>query len=250
VIHLTGGCSGSREATITVHDPALYAATVLSETMAANGIKITGKIGRDRSIRAKLLSKGNADSYKLLAMHETPLLAVIAHANKESQNLYAESLCKRTGFAANGASGSWANGAAVASAFLKRLNVDPTNFRFDDGCGLSHENRVSARAIVRILEYNFYGKNRDAYIATLPIAGQDGTLEKRFKGSDLRGRVYAKTGFIEGVSALGGYLKGKDDRWYAFSILMNGLPKLTNSRAKELQEQIVKAIDNSGAETR
>jgi D-alanyl-D-alanine carboxypeptidase/D-alanyl-D-alanine-endopeptidase (penicillin-binding protein 4) len=66
----------------------------------------------------------------------------------------------------------------------------------------------------------------------------DGTLDKRFL-DDLRGRVFAKSGFVNGVSCLSGYIKTRDDQWYAFSILMNGV----GYGAKQLQEKIVKAID-------
>ena len=78
---------------------------------------------------------------------------------------------------------------------------------------------------------------------SLGVAGIDGTLLNRFKNSDLRERVFAKTGYIDAVSALSGYLKTSDNHWYAFSILMNNLPAGTNPTAKEMQEKIVKAID-------
>lgn len=247
VILLTGGCSRTLETSVTVHDPSMYAATVLAETLKRRGIKLSGKVLRDRSIRPKL-ARSDPD-YKLLLMHETTLIDAVTHANKESQNLYTESFCKRLGASMTGQSGSWKNGTEANAAFLTKLGVDVSGFVLDDGCGLSHENRISADAFIRILERDFYGRNRDAYIATLPVAGRDGTLKERFKRSDLRGRVFAKTGFIDTVSALSGYLKAKDGRFYAFSILMNGLPRKTNSRAKELQEAIVKAIDNNTAST-
>jgi D-alanyl-D-alanine carboxypeptidase/D-alanyl-D-alanine-endopeptidase (penicillin-binding protein 4) len=80
---------------------------------------------------------------------------------------------------------------------------------------------------------------------SLAIAGQDGTFEHRFRNSDLRGRVYGKSGYVNAVSSISGYLKAKDDNWYAFSILMNNLPFRTNNTAKELQERIVEAIDGN-----
>jgi len=94
-----------------------------------------------------------------------------------------------------------------------------------------------------VLEYNFASRNRDQFMSSLAVGGRDGTLDNRFK--ELRGRVLAKTGYIANVSALSGYLKGRDDRWYAFSILMNGVPGGANARAKQLQESIVKAIDSN-----
>ena len=111
-----------------------------------------------------------------------------------------------------------------------------------DGCGLSKKNGISANAIARVLAHDFSSRNRDIFIQSLSVAGQDGTLDNRFKDSDLRGRVMGKSGFINGVSALSGFVHAKDDRWYAFSILMNGVGDVAT--CKQLQERIVKAIDN------
>ena len=71
----------------------------------------------------------------------------------------------------------------------------------------------------------------------------DGTLDDRFRGTDLRGRVIGKSGFVNGVSCLSGFLHAKDGQAYAFSILMNGIPDKSNSGAKFLQERIVRAVD-------
>jgi D-alanyl-D-alanine carboxypeptidase/D-alanyl-D-alanine-endopeptidase (penicillin-binding protein 4) len=126
-------------------------------------------------------------------------------------------------------------------AFLRKIGVEDGALRLDDGSGLSHQNRVTADALIRVLEYNWYGRNRDAFLATLAVGGQDGTLERRFKNG-LRGRVFAKTGYIDTVGALSGYVRARDDQWYAFSILINNLPHRTNP--KEAQEEIVKTICN------
>jgi D-alanyl-D-alanine carboxypeptidase/D-alanyl-D-alanine-endopeptidase (penicillin-binding protein 4) len=83
---------------------------------------------------------------------------------------------------------------------------------------------------------------------SMGIAGVDGRyLKNRFAGTDLRGRVLLKSGFVNNVSGISGYLHAKDGLWYAFSILMNGIPDGSNSGAKTLQERIVKALDASVA---
>jgi D-alanyl-D-alanine carboxypeptidase/D-alanyl-D-alanine-endopeptidase (penicillin-binding protein 4) len=167
----------------------------------------------------------------------------LARANKDSVNLYAESLCKRLGHEASGQSGSWENGTAAVGAFLRKAGVADAEFKLDDGSGLSKQNAVSPHALVRVLAHDFCGKNRDTFVNSLSIAGVDGTLDDRFRGSDLRRRVIGKSGFVEGVSCLTGLLKAKDGEWYAFSIMMNGVPHGGTSVAKALQEKIVKAID-------
>jgi D-alanyl-D-alanine carboxypeptidase/D-alanyl-D-alanine-endopeptidase (penicillin-binding protein 4) len=228
---------------VTIHDPPMYAGTVLAETLAASGIKIRGHVRRDRTLRAER-EKGGA-GWSILAIHETPLLTVIARANKDSMNLYAESLCKRLGFATTGQSGSWQNGTAAVGQFLKTAGVGDTEFKLDDGCGLSKENVISPHAIIRVLAYDYHSANRQKFIETLSIGGIDGTLEDRFRGTDLKGRVFGKSGYVVGVRSLSGYLRAKDGHFYAFSILMNKVPE--DGTPKPLQERIVKAIDDHAA---
>ena len=176
-------------------------------------------------------------------MHETPLSQVLGRANKDSINLYAECLCKRLGFAVTHQSGSWENGTAAVGAFLQKAGVDESEFHLDDGSGLSKQNHISPSAITKVLMYDYFSDNRQVFINSLSVAGADGTLERRFANSDLRGRVFGKSGFVKGVSSLSGFLEAKDGNWYAFSILMNGIPELSNSAIKPLQEAIVRAVD-------
>lgn len=248
----TRGSSPTVQA-VTIHDPPMYAATVLAETLAARGVRVTGQVKRDRTIRAQTQQVGRqgpfaAPQFGLVAVHETPLPAVLARCNKDSMNLYAESLCKRLGFAATGgASGSWENGTAAVGAYLKSIGIAEAEFRLDDGSGLSKENAISAHALTTVLIRDFYGKGRETFLASLSVAGSDGTLEDRFRGehADLRGRVIGKSGYVNGVRSLSGFLKAKDDRWYAFSILMNKTPNA--AQVKFLQEQILRAVDNHAA---
>jgi D-alanyl-D-alanine carboxypeptidase/D-alanyl-D-alanine-endopeptidase (penicillin-binding protein 4) len=180
----------------------------------------------------------------VVGVYETPLGTVVSHANKVSQNLYAEALCKRMGRAATGRPGSWENGTAAIGAYLTKIGVGADEFKLSDGCGLSRGNSVSPAAVTRVLTANFYSANRELFIKSLAVGGVDGTLKSRFTERDIKGKVFAKTGFIEGVTGLSGYLMGKDGGWYAFSILINGIPPKSNSIYKEYQEQIVRAVNN------
>lgn len=222
---------------VTVHDPALYAGTVLSETLARGGVKVTGRVARQQGGR----TKADAPGYTVVAIHETPLIRALERANKDSVNNAAEALCKRVGFAASGA-GSWDSGAAASSAFLRKIGAGEKEFALDDGCGLSRQNRLSANTLATVLRHVYLSKQRELFIGTLAVGGQDGTLDNRFK-NDLRGRVHAKTGFISGVSALSGYVKTRGGKTFAFSILMNDVPEGKTWRARELQDAMVKAID-------
>ncbi|HEY7087689.1 MAG TPA: D-alanyl-D-alanine carboxypeptidase/D-alanyl-D-alanine-endopeptidase [Tepidisphaeraceae bacterium] len=239
--------SNSEPVSVTIHDPPMFAATVLAETLRVCGIRVNGEVKRDRTIRGTLAgvspATGPSDRWSTLAVHTTPLSAVLARANKDSMNLYAEALCKRIGAAVTGESGTWDNGTAAVGGFLESVGVSRQEFNLDDGCGLSKKNTISPNAIAKILGYEFHGKDHKTFVESLAVAGIDGTFKDRFQGSDLRGRVFGKSGYVVGVSACSGLLKAKDGQWYAFSILMNGLPEGTNGGAKQLQERIVKAVD-------
>lgn len=226
----------------TVHDPSMYGVTVFAETLGASGIIVSGQVKRDRNA-STAREKAPSGEWKVIGIHETPLAVALARANKDSINLYAESLCKRLGHEISHASGSWENGTAAVGAFLKKAGIPESEFHLDDGSGLSRQDHISPHALIRVLTYDFFSPNHDAFLNSLSISGSDGTLEERFRGSDLRRRVIGKSGFIEGVSCLSGFVRAKDNQWYAFSIMMNGVPYKSNSLAKFLQEKIIHALD-------
>lgn len=235
--------SGPSSLLETIHDPPMYGATVLAETIGASGIPVSGEVKRDRTA-AQAREKAPAGEWRVIGIHETPLAVALARANKDSVNLYAESLCKRLGHEASHASGSWENGTAAVGAFLKKAGVPEAEFHLDDGSGLSHQNHISPHALIRVLTYDFFSPNHDAFLNSLSVSGSDGTLEERFRATpDLRHRVIGKSGFIEGVSCLSGFVHAKDNQWYAFSIMMNGIPYKSNSLAKSLQERVIHAVD-------
>ena len=241
-VTLKGHADATNEAplSVTIHDPPLYAATVLAEALTAAGVARTGDVRRDATARVAV-SRGDP-AYRVLAVNVTPLTVVMARANKDSMNLYAECLCKRLGASATGGGGgSWVTGTAVVASFLRKVGVPTDQFHLDDGCGLSKANAVTAAAVTQVLSYDFASPHAKVFMDTLAVAGADGTLEGRFAKSTLKGRVLAKTGTVNGVSCLSGYLHARDDQWYAFSILMNRLA----GGGKPVQERIVKAIDDS-----
>ncbi len=246
LVTIRGDLSTRTSAKFTVHDPSMNAASVLAQLLAANRIKVTGEVKRDRTIRAANPdSQVTAGKMSVVGTHETPLSAVISRANKHSINLYAESLCKRIGYdPATGAPGSWETGGLATAAYLKSAGIPESDFSLADGCGLSKKNAISARALVRVLCYEFYGKNRDLFVQSLSVAGvkKEGTLEDRFEGSDLRRRVFGKSGYVNGVSTLTGFLQARDGQWYAFSVMFNGM-SCSNHEAHLMQERIVKAVD-------
>ncbi len=232
-------------ATITVDDPSLYGATIFSETLARRGITVSGGVTRDLTVRAAY--QRDAKDWQVVGLHSTPIATALTRCNRDSANLYAESLLKRLGAAVSGSSGSWDNGASAVNRYLSSLGLPHGQVQIDDGSGLSRNNRVTAMAMVRVLEHEFNSPDRDLYLSTLATPGGAGTLQRRFDA--MPGAVFAKSGFIRGVSALSGYVRTPDGRWFAFSILMNGIPSGSNTTAKQLQERIVTAIHRSTSAT-
>jgi D-alanyl-D-alanine carboxypeptidase/D-alanyl-D-alanine-endopeptidase (penicillin-binding protein 4) len=117
--------------------------------------------------------------------------------------------------------GSTAHGAREVRAQLAELGVDVANLRVTDGSGLSRSNRISATQMGSLL--NIMDKHPVSYSfkTELAVSGGRGTLENRLKKSPYRGRVFAKTGTLNSVSALSGYTTGVDGRNFGFVTLMN-----------------------------
>ncbi len=182
---------------VTFHDPPMFFGQILADRLAKAGIAVAA-VGRPTP--EDVLGEG-----KPLHVIRTPLHLVLARCNKNSQNLYAEALFKRIGFKATGAPGSFDNGAAAVRLFLqKEIGTAAAAVRTADGCGLSRDNRVTARIMVDLLTAMHKNeKLGKPFRQSLSIAGVDGTLSSRMK--NVKGRVYAKTGYINGVSCLSGY---------------------------------------------
>jgi len=229
---------------VTIHDPAMFTGVVFAEAVRLRGVGVEGVVERDKTVRDSILNNNQPSGWTIIAGHFTSLDRVIHHANKDSNNLYTEALCKRIAAKLTGKPGTWADGTDALKKFVAGLNVPETSFAPVDGCGLSRANRASSSVFVAVLSHMFHGPDREMFLDSLSFAGIDGTLDDRFD-EQLKGRVFAKSGYIRGVSSLSGYLKTRDGDMYAFSILINGLPEGTNSQAKKVQEAIVKAVDEN-----
>ncbi len=230
---------------VTVHDPPIYFAHLLADRLGKAGIPVA----ETRRVRnGEILPDG-----RVLYEAQTTLHEVLTRCNRQSQNLYAEALLKRMGRAYTGTAGTWSNGASAVRHFLgKRLGITAAVISIADGSGLSRDNRVTPRLIVRLLQ-NMYADRKLGYdyMQTLAVGGETGTLRRRFLGP-LSGKVYAKSGYISGVSALSGYLVRpgvKDGSSYhviAFSLVFNEINKqVPISTIKAVQERIVALVDQA-----
>ncbi len=214
---------------ITVHDPALYTAAAFADVLRARGIPVAGP--------ARLLTpplKLQPAALREIATTTSTLKDSVVVANKNSQNFYAEQILKTLGREKAG-KGTWAAGAEVVEKFLRTAKVTGT-FDYTDGSGLARANRFSTRQLVQLLEYANGRRWGGPYLHSLAEPGQEGTLSRRLDG--LKGKLFAKTGYISAVSALSGYVEARGGRRLAFSILVNDF-RCSLADVRNLQDALV-----------
>jgi len=254
---------GETEA-LAIEDSAAFAAQLFNSLLEKRGITV---YGRERARHTELASlstfsvtasahlaepqdrggEGGATPRPLpnqtlvLASYESkPLIEDVRVINKVSQNLHAEILLRLLG-REKGTSGTVASGLEIEHGFLNQAGVPQDQYVFYDGSGLSRQNLVSPHAVVKLLQYIAKQPWGEQFRGTLPVAGVDGSLADRFKGSTAQGRVYAKTGSLGGVKALSGYATTNRGDTVVFSILTNNLTA-PSKKVTDAMDQIVETF--------
>jgi D-alanyl-D-alanine carboxypeptidase/D-alanyl-D-alanine-endopeptidase (penicillin-binding protein 4) len=151
-----------------------------------------------------------------------PLVEDLARINKESQNLHAELMVRRLGTVRG--SGSIQDGVAMIDAMMSQAGVPRTGWDLSDGSGMSTYNRMAPRAVAGLLRWASTQPWGAAWRQTFPVAGVDGTLANRFRGTPLERRLFAKTGTLNATNALSGYLIARSGRTLTFSFFANDVP--------------------------
>lgn len=196
---------------------AFATARLLRKAFRIAGIRVHG---RTRVARA--------GGWPLAMRYSAPLTEILRQMDVESDNHIAELLLKQLG-AVVGRTGSTAAGAAVVRSVLAQHQVPLAGVRVSDGSGLSSLDRMTAKALVTILQRAWADPEiGPVLMQVLPVAGRDGTLRNRMRSAPARGNVRAKTGTLTNASALSGYVRNR----YAFAILQNG-PNLWTAHAAQ-----------------
>jgi serine-type D-Ala-D-Ala carboxypeptidase/endopeptidase (penicillin-binding protein 4) len=204
-------------------DPERQAAKALTRRLEDLGVHVDGRPA----------SADPPDGLDTVAFERSASLQrLFTRTLRPSDNFMAETLGKRLGLETAGAPGTIAKGAAAIKAWTDAHGAD---FRLNDNSGLSYRDRVTADGIVRLLWFAEDQPWGPELRAALPTGGQ-GTLVNRLHGIDVR----AKTGTLDGVSALSGWVKTGPDAWTEFSILSQGLSKAT---ASGIEDRIVQIVD-------
>jgi len=273
---------------IAIADPAEFAAFALKSLLEARGIKVDGAARASHrfpvqssgflveshqpipSLPAALSPEASsrltgraicADACDLvvnLQHTSAPVSEDIVLTNKISQNLHAELLLHHLAMMYGDRNrdggrfdGSTADGVRVVRQFLLNAGLDPNDFVFFDGSGLSSHDLVAPRAIASLLSYAASDPRTGqpqpwfaAWKSSLPIGGVDGTLDDRFTQPPLKGHVFAKTGTLGEARALSGYLDCASGRTVIFSIMVdNHLPSTSDDR--DAMDRIVAAIQSA-----
>jgi serine-type D-Ala-D-Ala carboxypeptidase/endopeptidase (penicillin-binding protein 4) len=200
-----------------------------------------------RNIQVGQLSLANtpvaqAQEWPIAAINFPSLSALIAESNQQSNNLYAEVLLKLMGSLTPAPGKSTADqGLANLQQTLTQLGVDSNGYRLLDGSGLSRQNLSSPKAMVQTLRAIAQSPYRNIFRSSLAVAGRSGTLSKRFINTEVQGRLYGKTGTLQGAAALSGYLESPTGSTIVLSILANHSTQ-SSSALRQAVDKIVLAI--------
>jgi len=230
-----GAGSKGYSAGVAIDDPGLFAGTVFYDRLCEAGIRPY----------AVLRAEGTPDygNMRLLLEYGSQDLATtLKVTNGKSQNFYADTLLKYLGARSHG-KGTFENGIAAVREILTSHGLLSETVVMDDGCGLSHENRISTTALVKVMESMYRSPDRDAYVGSLAVPGDpEGTLKKRLRGERHNARIYAKSGYINRVKALSGYVLRDDGEVLIFSFIVNRYSPKSAWQVNNLQNILMRKL--------
>ncbi len=225
---------------VGISQPALLFVYLLRASLGQHGVIVTGK---SRTVAPVSVASGSTAPkafplIELTSMQSPPLGVVAAQTLKPSQNLYTELILRTLGKAVPLAVTTSAPirtseeaGLEVVKAFLKEAGINPTSLALSDGSGLSRSDMVTAEATLALLTYMSRHAHAKAFREALPIAGVDGTLRNRMKGTLAENNVRAKTGSLSSAASLSGFLTTAAGENLVFSIMVNNYPEDTEVRS-------------------
>ncbi|WP_158305857.1 D-alanyl-D-alanine carboxypeptidase/D-alanyl-D-alanine-endopeptidase [Parvularcula bermudensis] len=255
--------SGSRSMTLDlgVDDPAHLAVWYFEQALKAEGVTVQGELRSrhralqytDETIKADLDDPDSpktcrvsppvkSDGVVIASLPATPIRDIVNTINRDSQNLYAEVLLRQLGWI-EGTASSFC-GLLHIERFLNDVGVPRSSYDFADASGLSSYNRVTPATITALLRYAAAQDWGDAYRESLPVGGAPiGTLKYRFRGTALENNVFAKTGTLNHVDALSGYLVAQSGKVLVFSIIVNDRPLESLSAMERIESLLLQIAE-------
>lgn len=199
--------------TTKLPDAPAYLANSLRASMVKSGIPVIGKV-------VAKMTDPNPEKREMITNYQSPTLSdIVFYTNQHSDNALAEATLRMVGFQKNGDQ-TLESGRNVVVEHLKSKGFDTNGLNYMDGSGLSRSNLVTPISQVKFLTNLMNEKYYRSYFDSLPIAGQTGTLKKSFFGSGY-GQINAKTGTLNKVKTLAGYMKTNTGKTLVFSLLIN-----------------------------
>ena len=227
VRYLYGVLPANREAYVLkgdITDPALYLARYLTDQLQQKGIRVDGSPSCYRiEVEENRWKKG--ERKEIVTTYSPTLREIASVCNHVSHNLYADALVKTVGLQykprRNEMISSFGRGVQVVKEYWEKKGLDVFPLRMNDGSGLAPADKVSAGFMGELLVYMATESAvSDAFIASLPQAGIEGSVRNFLKGSKLQGKAHLKSGGITGVRSYAGYIT-KDGRTYAVAVFSN-----------------------------
>ena len=212
-----------------VQDPARHFGEALKAMLTGRGIAVAGEIK---------FGIVPSSARPFFDEKSPPLSEVIQNMNKLSNNFMAEQITKVLGATRFGSPGSTVKGMEVLGDYMKKLGEN--NFYIENGSGLSYKNKISAYGLFLVMR-DMFGDSRlkNIYIDSLSITGEDGTL-KKWDSKVLNGNLKAKTGSLDGISSLAGFLSTGDDT-IIFAIMLNG-GRVNFWKGRQVSQKIAEAL--------
>lgn len=181
------------------------------------------------------------DNEPVLSFSSLPLADVITFINKHSNNVMARQLLFSLSAAALGEPGTEEGGRKVVAAWLADKGLDMQQLLFDNGAGLSRDARIAAADMGRLLEFAWRQPYMPEFVSSLALAGKDGTLRRRLDGGALDGSAHLKTGSLDHVTAIAGYLQARSGRRYAV-VTMQNYTDIHRGPGQEVQEAVLRWV--------
>lgn len=237
IITVTGTIRKNITRYLRVHikNPSAYVGYLLASLIKKHNIHFNGKI--KKGITPKLVN--------LIAVHKTPLIDFLKPINKNSNNFFAEHLFLIIGGEYSGGYGSPFDASQAINSFLKSIHIYNKDFNIVDGSGISRKNSISTRMLVNFLNHIYLTPGIfDEYYNSLSIPQIDGTLQNRISNLFPPGRMRAKTGTLNGVVSLAGYVVAKSGDLIIFAINFN-YSKGNIYKIRQIQDDIIILIADS-----
>ncbi len=209
---------------IAIHQPARWFVTRLKEALSKRGIAVDGKLRTVNWLDREAAPVDYAKLVELASVQSRPLSEILAKMMKPSQNLYAQLLLLQVGVNRNPkpeAQNTETAGVAELNKFLAEIGLKRGEVLLQEGAGLSRTALLTPNATVTLLRHMANHRHADVFRDALPLAGVDGTLRSRFKGTPAEKNVRAKTGSLSFVSTLSGYITTAANEPLVFSIMLN-----------------------------